>query len=91
MSRILLLEDDPGAPQMLLTVRGMGAVMYMVLGMMVGSLYAIVVGPTSLKVPQPAMTLADFSIVWFILGAAAVLALSAFKSRAAHRKVLSAQ
>lgn len=24
MSRILLLEDNPGAPQMLLTVRGMG-------------------------------------------------------------------
>ena len=71
--------------------RDMGAVMYMVLGMMVGSLYAIVVGPTTLKVPQPAMTLADFSIVWFIIGAAAVLALSAFKSRAAHRKVLSAQ
>ena len=71
--------------------RDMGAVMYMVLGMMVGSLYAIVVGPTTLKVPQPAMTFADFSIVWFIIGAAAVLALSAFKSRAAHRKVLSAQ
>jgi putative membrane protein len=59
--------------------RDMGAVMYMVIGMMVGmmvgSLYAIVVGPTTLKVPQPAMTFADFSIVWFIIGAAAVLAL----------------
>ncbi len=37
------------------------------------------------------MTFADFSIVWFIIGAAAVLALSAFKYRAAQRKVLSAQ
>ena len=46
--------------------RDMGAVMYMV----IGSLYAIVVGPTTLKVPQPAMTFADFSIVWFIIGAA---------------------
>ena len=55
--------------------RDMGAAMYMVIGMMVGSLYAIVVGPTTLKVPQPAMTFADFSIVWFIIGAAAVLAL----------------
>lgn len=71
--------------------RDMGAVMYMVLGMMVGSLYAIVVGPTTLKVPQPAMTLADFSLVWFILGAAAALALSAFKSRIVQRKVMSAQ
>ena len=55
--------------------RDRGAVMYMVIGMMVGSLYAIVVGPTTLKVPQPAMMFADFSIVWFIIGAAAVLAL----------------
>ena len=55
--------------------RDMGAVMYMVIGMVIGSLYAIVVGPTTLKVPQPAMTFADFSIVWFIIGAAAVLAL----------------
>ena len=56
-------------------LKRLGAAMYMVIGMMVGSLYAIVVGPTTLKVPQPAMTFADFSIVWFIIGAAAVLAL----------------
>ncbi|MDO5001649.1 MAG: DUF368 domain-containing protein [Eubacteriales bacterium] len=70
--------------------RDMGAVMYLVLGMMVSSLYAIVVGPTTLKIPQHAMTLSDFSIGWFIAGAAAVLALSALKSRAARRQAVSA-
>ena len=30
---------------------------WLILGLMAGSLYAIVVGPTTLKVPQPAMTL----------------------------------
>ena len=34
-----------------------GAVTYAVLGMMLGSLYAIVVGPTTLKVPQHVMAL----------------------------------
>lgn len=45
-----------------------GAVTYAVLGMMFGSLYAIVVGPTTLKVPQHVMTLSDFHILWFVLG-----------------------
>ena len=45
-----------------------GAVIYAVLGMMLGSLYAIVVGPATLKVPQHVMTLSDFHILWFVLG-----------------------
>ena len=34
---------------------------------MLGSLYAIVVGPATLKVPQHVMTLSDFYILWFAL------------------------
>lgn len=56
-----------------------GAVTYAVLGMMLGSLYAIVVGPTTLKVPQHVMTLSDFHILWFVLGAAVMLGLEALK------------
>lgn len=74
-----------------LMARDMGAVLYMVLGMMAGSLYAIVVGPTTLKVPQHAMSFADFSFVWFIVGIVSVLALSAFKSHVARKRVLHAQ
>lgn len=68
-----------------------GAVTYAVLGMMVGSLYAIAVGPTTLKVPQHAMTIADFDALWFIAGAALMLALSFLKSRLARRREQSAE
>lgn len=70
--------------------RNMGSVMYMVLGMMIGSVYAIIIGPTTLKVPQHAMGLSDFSIVWFIIGVLSVLALSMFKAHAGRRKAMSA-
>lgn len=62
-----------------------GAVTYAVLGMMFGSLYAIVVGPTTLKVPQHVMTLSDFYILWFVLGIAVTLGLEALKKT--HQKV----
>lgn len=58
-----------------------GTVTYAVLGMMLGSLYAIVVGPTTLKVPQHVMTLSDFHILWFVLGIAVMLGLEALKKR----------
>lgn len=54
---------------------------YAVLGMMLGSLYAIVVGPTTLKVPQHIMTLSDFHVLWFLLGIAVMLGLEALKKR----------
>ena len=56
-----------------------GAVTHAVLGMMLGSLYAIVIGPTTLKVPQHVMTLSDFHILWFVLGIAVMLGLEALK------------
>lgn len=58
-----------------------GTVTYAVLGMMLGSLYAIVVGPTTLKVPQHAMTISDFHLLWFALGIAVMLGLEALKRR----------
>lgn len=56
-----------------------GAVTYAVLGMMIGLLYAIVVGPATLKVPQHVMTLSDFHVLWFVLGIAVMLGLEALK------------
>lgn len=40
------------------------AMVYAIIGMMLGSLYAIVIGPTTLKVPQNAKTLKTFSILF---------------------------
>ena len=55
------------------------AAMYAILGMMIASLYAIVMGPTTLEEPMPAMSPGTFHIVWFIAGCAAVLSINLFK------------
>ena len=52
---------------------------YCVIGMMIGSLYAIVKGPTTLKTPQPAMNFDTFSIIFFIIGVAIVGGMQAAK------------
>ena len=52
---------------------------YCVIGMMIGSLYAIIQGPTTLKEPKDAMSLDTFSILFFIIGLAIVFALQISK------------
>lgn len=41
---------------------------YTIIGMMIGSLFSIVMGPTTLEVPQAILTLKTFDIIFFILG-----------------------
>ena len=53
---------------------------YCVIGMMIGSLYAIVIGPTTLKEPKNPMSFGTFSIVFFIIGAAIVFGIQVAKS-----------
>ncbi len=48
---------------------------YLIIGMMIGSLYAIKVGPTTLEAPRDQLTLSTFSIFFFIIGAILVLGL----------------
>lgn len=56
------------------------ATMYAIVGMMLGSLYAIVMGPTSLKEnPKPAMNFDTFNVVFFIIGGIVILGLQALK------------
>ncbi len=55
--------------------------MYAILGMMLGSFYAIVQGPTTLDVPQAPLSLSNFSIPACIAGVALVLFLQYVKSR----------
>ena len=63
------------------------ATMYGIIGMMLGSLYAIVMGPTSLKEnPRPAMTWDTFNIVFFIIGGVVILGLQALKVFSAKRE-----
>ena len=54
---------------------------YMILGLMIGSLYAITQGPTTLDVPQPPMSFSTFHIGFFILGAVILAGLELLKTR----------
>lgn len=49
--------------------------LYLIIGLMLGSVYSIFVGPTTLDVPQPAMTGATFNIITFVIGGVLVFLL----------------
>lgn len=52
---------------------------YLIIGLMLGSIYAVIMGPTTLDVPQPAMGIHDFSILFFIIGGVVILGLQKMK------------
>lgn len=52
---------------------------YFIIGMMAASLYAIVMGPTTLDVPQAALSLSNFSILACVIGVVLVLGMQAVK------------
>lgn len=53
---------------------------YCIIGLMIGSLYAIVMGPTTLKVPQEAMGISTFSVIFFILGGLVIFGMQKIKN-----------
>lgn len=56
-----------------------GQTIYLIIGLMIGSLYAIVMGPTTLEVPQEPMSLSTFSIIFFAIGGAIIFGLQKLK------------
>ena len=52
---------------------------YLIIGLMLGAIYAVVMGPTTLEVPQPAMPLHDFNILFFVIGGALIIGLQKMK------------
>ena len=46
---------------------------------MIGSIYAIITGPTTLSPIQDAMTLSTFNIFWFIVGCIIIYGLEKIK------------
>lgn len=52
---------------------------YLILGLLIGSLYAIVKGPETLSVPQEMVTFSTFNWMFFAIGAAVMLGLQALK------------
>lgn len=55
--------------------------MFAIIGLMIGSLYAITMGPTTLKEPLPMMRPATFSPLFFLIGALLVVALEVYKRK----------
>ena len=54
---------------------------YAILGMMLGSFYAIVLGPTTLQVPQAALSLGNFSVAACLAGAGLVIGMQMLRER----------
>lgn len=43
-----------------------GRIIYCIIGIMIGSIYAVIMRPTSLEIPKPSMRLETFSIVFLL-------------------------
>ena len=50
-------------------------------GLMLGSIYAVIMGPETLDVPQPAMTLQTFDILFFLIGGAVIFGMQMLKGK----------
>ena len=55
------------------------ATIYLVIGLMIGSIYAIIEGPTTLEVPRNPMSINTFNILFFIIGALIIFGLDKIK------------
>ena len=54
---------------------------YLILGLMLGSLYAIAMGPTTLDVPQAALNMGNFRLAGFLVGVLLLAGLEWLKHR----------
>lgn len=53
---------------------------YMIIGLMIGSIYSIIMGPTTLDVPVAPINIYNFSFIFFIIGGLVVWGLQKIKS-----------
>ena len=61
---------------------------FMIIGMMLGSIYAVVMGPTTLDVPQPAMGLGEFNIIFFVIGGVVILGMQKLKTMKENQDIV---
>ncbi len=59
---------------------------YCIIGLMLGSIYAIVMGPTTLTIPKNYMTIDTFSVLFFIIGGLLILGLELIKNKIHNKK-----
>ena len=53
---------------------------YFIIGMMLGSFYAIIMGPMTLEVPKDPLSFSTFSILWFLVGGIIIFGLQKLKT-----------
>lgn len=81
----------------LVTVRSVRALLrkfrsqtiYCIIGLMIGSTYAVIMGPASLEIPQVPMSIGSFSIAFFTIGCTLVPALEMLKIVLKNKSVVS--
>lgn len=54
---------------------------YLILGMMIGSFYVIIMGPTTLSIPQHALHMTDFNVIAALIGAGLVVGMQIVKEK----------
>lgn len=52
---------------------------FLIIGLMLGSLYSVVLGPTTLEVPREALSLKTFEFAFFLVGGGVILGLQGLK------------
>lgn len=60
---------------------------YTIVGLMIGSIYAVIMGPKSLEIPKPPMSIETFSIVFFAVGITLVPALEKLKALLKNKNI----
>ena len=53
---------------------------YTIIGLMIGSIYSIIMGPTTLSIPKNSINFSNFNIIFFIIGGLIVWGLQKFKT-----------
>lgn len=64
---------------------------YFILGLMIGSIYAVFMGPTTLEVAKPAMNFSTFNIIFFLIGGGTIFFLQKLKSTFEKKPVKKAK
>lgn len=60
---------------------------YCIIGLMIGSIYAIVMGPTTLEIPQAPMGFSEFNILFFVIGGIIVWGLEKTRQWMENKKI----
>ena len=62
---------------------------YCIIGLMIGSIYSVIMGPTSLEIPKQPMSMQSFSIIFFIIGFTLVPVLEKLKELLKNKEIES--